>query len=82
MFDFFKTICYVKINNDWYDLKPFLKLHPGGNKILHKYHMMDATEKFFSIGAHYNYIQAMDKYLITNKDLIDKLNKKMKKLKK
>jgi cytochrome b involved in lipid metabolism len=76
MFDFFKKKCYVKIHNDWYNLKKFLKLHPGGNKILQKYHMKDATDKFFSIRAHYNYIQVLDRYLITDIFLIVKLNNK------
>lgn len=82
MFTLFKTKCYVKINNDWYNLKPFLKLHPGGNKILEKYHMKDATEKFYIIRAHQNYIHVLDKYLITDTFLIVKLNKKLNKNKK
>ncbi len=65
MFEIFKTNCNIKINNDWYNVKPFLKLHPGGNKILQKYHMKDASDAFFSITAHQNYIQALDIFLIT-----------------
>lgn len=79
MFDFFKTNCYIKINNDWYNVKSFFKLHPGGDKILKKYHMKDASSVFFSISAHQNYIQALDKFLITDKFLINDLNKKLKK---
>jgi cytochrome b involved in lipid metabolism len=63
------------INNDWYDVTDFIKIHPGGEKILKKYHKKDATDFFYSIRGHYNYLHTLDDFLIRDKFLLDKLNK-------
>ena len=34
---FFKDHIRIKIHNKWYDISSFLKIHPGGEKILRKY---------------------------------------------
>jgi cytochrome b involved in lipid metabolism len=67
---------YIKIHHKWYDVTSFKKIHPGGENILKKYKNKDATKAFYSIDKHYNYIHALDEFLITDKYLIDKLNSK------
>ena len=58
MFEFIRSIfrnetpIYCKIENIWYDLGDFAKLHPGGRVFLQKYHMKDVTEQFYKISAH------------------------------
>jgi cytochrome b involved in lipid metabolism len=79
MCDVFQSHTYVKINNNWYDVTNFTKTHPGGEHILHKYHKKDATEKFYSIAGHYNYLHTLDDFLIRDNDLLDKLNRKFNK---
>jgi cytochrome b involved in lipid metabolism len=66
---------YIMIENKWYDVTDFLKIHPGGESILKKYHKKDVTEKFYSIKKHSNYIKALEQFLIEDKILLEKLNK-------
>jgi cytochrome b involved in lipid metabolism len=56
---------YCKLNNSWYDLREFAELHPGGKKILEKFHLEDITERFYKISYH-NYIdlKEFEKYKI------------------
>jgi cytochrome b involved in lipid metabolism len=75
MCELFKSNIHIKIHNNWYDVSDFIKIHPGGEKILRKYHKKDATEKFCSILGHYNYLHTLDDFLIRDKFLLDKLNK-------
>ena len=63
------------INNKWYNMTNFVDIHPGGKKILKEFHKKDATERFYSIISHYNYLNTLEDFLITNKVLLDKLNK-------
>jgi cytochrome b involved in lipid metabolism len=42
---------YVKIDNHWFDLTNY-KIHPGGTRILKKYHLKDASKIFNSIKGH------------------------------
>lgn len=50
MFDLQNKI-YIRIDNTWFDLSNY-KNHPGGIKILRKYHLKDATEEFNNIKGH------------------------------
>jgi cytochrome b involved in lipid metabolism len=75
MCEIFKSNTYVMINNNWYDVTDFVKTHPGGETILKKYHKKDATEKFYSIKGHYNYLHTLDDFLIRDRYLLYKLNK-------
>ena len=68
---------YIKIDDNWYDVKTFLKIHPGGENILRKYNKKDATKAFYSIDGHYNYLHALNDFLIKDKKLIEKLNNKL-----
>jgi cytochrome b involved in lipid metabolism len=79
---FKNTSLCIKINDKWYDVTTFKKIHPGGENILKKYKNKDATKAFYSINKHYNYLHALDEFLITDKYLIDKLNNKLNKLNK
>ena len=54
-----------------------IKIHPGGENILRKYNKKDATNAFYSIDGHYNYIHALDEFLIRDVFLKDKLNNKL-----
>ena len=67
----------IKIYDKWYDVTNFLKIHPGGENILKKYNNKDATKAFYSIDKHYNYLHALDDFLITDNELINKLNNKL-----
>ena len=75
MCEIFKSKTYIIINNKWYDVSDFINIHPGGEKILRKFHKKDATYEFYSIRGHYNYIHSLEDFLITDKVLLDKLNK-------
>jgi cytochrome b involved in lipid metabolism len=68
---------YIKIDNNWYDVTSFKKIHPGGENILKKYNNKDATKAFYSIDKHFNYINALYDFIITDTQLIDKLNNKL-----
>ncbi len=70
---------HVKIDRDWYDLASLKKVHPGGSKILKKYNKKDATDKFYSVYGHQNYMHLLREYLIVDINLINKLNKQLEK---
>jgi cytochrome b involved in lipid metabolism len=74
MCDIFCSNTFVKISDRWYDLSIFLKIHPGGKNILRKYHKKDATEKFFTVPGHYNYLHTLDDFLIRDEKILNKLN--------
>jgi cytochrome b involved in lipid metabolism len=78
MFLFRESRVRIKIDDNWYDVTNFVNIHPGGEKILKKYNNKDATNAFYSINKHYNYIKALDEFLVRDNILIDKLNKKIK----
>ena len=42
---------YIRIDNHWFDLTDY-KDHPGGTRILKKYHLKEATIEFNSIRGH------------------------------
>jgi cytochrome b involved in lipid metabolism len=69
MFEFILSIfikpIYCKINDSWYDLRYIAYKHPGGRKILEKYHEQDVTDKFYSISSHKNV--DLEKYRINHK---------------
>lgn len=75
MFEIFKSYTYIKIDDNWYDLTKFLKMHPGGESILKKYHKKNATKIFYSISGHYNFLHSLEKFLIKDEKKINKLNK-------
>ena len=64
MCDIFYSKTYIKIHEYWYDVSNFVKMHPGGEKILRKYHKKNATDKFYSIPNHINYLHTLDDFLI------------------
>lgn len=74
MFCFLSSRTCIMIDNKWYDVTSFLKIHPGGESILKKYHKKDATEKFYFIKHHLNYIKALEEFLIVDQKLINELN--------
>ncbi len=45
-----KTI--IIIDDNLFDVTKYKKIHPGGSKILEKYHNKDATEAFNNIRGH------------------------------
>tara|TARA_Y100000389_G_C17422824_1_gene497749 strand:- start:1264 stop:1500 length:237 start_codon:yes stop_codon:yes gene_type:complete len=45
-----KTI--IIIDDNFFDVSKYKKFHPGGSKILEKYHNKDATEAFNNIRGH------------------------------
>ena len=75
----FKSKIYIMINNKWYNLTEFSELHPGGEEILRKLHKKDATDSFSSMPGHSNYLNSLKNFLITNKVLLDNLNKDLNK---
>ena len=75
MCDIFCSNTYIKITDKWYDFSNFVKTHPGGESILRKYNKKDATEKFYSIHRHYDYLHTLDDFLIRDQQLLNKLNK-------
>jgi cytochrome b involved in lipid metabolism len=68
---------HIKIDTNWYDVTNFVKIHPGGEKIVRKYNKKDATQFFYSIKKHHNYLHALDEFLIKDAILINKLNNKL-----
>jgi cytochrome b involved in lipid metabolism len=56
---------YCKLYGTWYDLSVFADSHPGGKKILEKYHLEDITDVFESLSVHeYVNIESLEKYKI------------------
>jgi cytochrome b involved in lipid metabolism len=74
MFNYTDKI-YIKIENHWFDLTDY-KEHPGGIKILKKYHLKDATKEFNNIKGHTDILvdNLLNKYEIKNDLLITFLN--------
>tara|TARA_B100000161_G_C33280039_1_gene293807 strand:+ start:108 stop:329 length:222 start_codon:yes stop_codon:yes gene_type:complete len=42
----------IIIDDYYFDVTNYAKYHPGGQKILKKYHLKDATKEFNSIKGH------------------------------
>ena len=42
----------IKIDDHYFDVTDYAKKHPGGKKILERYHMKDATLSFNAIKGH------------------------------
>ncbi len=59
-----KTI--VIIDDHYFDVTEYIDSHPGGKKILKKFHLKDATYEFNSIKGHGDEyaISLLDKYCI------------------
>lgn len=59
-----KTI--IIIDDHYFDVTDYLKDHPGGQKILKKFHLKDATDAFNQIKGHGDEyaISLLDKYCI------------------
>jgi cytochrome b involved in lipid metabolism len=66
---------YVKIDNHWFDLTKYLD-HPGGKRILQKYHLKDATNAFNNIRGHSDgfALHLLEKYEVLDKELLKKLH--------
>lgn len=46
-------MCIIVIIDEYYfDLTDYCKKHPGGERILQKYHLKDATSEFNAIKGH------------------------------
>ncbi len=71
----FSNSIIIKINNNWYDITEYLDIHPGGADVLINYHLRDATEGFNRLRAHKYVQETLNKYKITDKATIEKLNK-------
>jgi len=72
------TQSIVLIDNKWYNLTDFLPLHPGGSSIIKKFHMKDATIEFNKVKGHMNFGKSLNNYMITDENIIMKLNLKKK----
>lgn len=42
--------CVMKIGDGYYDMTNWAKAHPGGAKVLEKFHNKDATKAFYNVG--------------------------------
>lgn len=73
---------YFSIDGFWFDVTEY-KDHPGGTRILRKYHLKDATEIFNLYKCHQEtYVfDLMEKYQIHDKELIAKLEEESRKKK-
>jgi cytochrome b involved in lipid metabolism len=71
IWSFYKDGVYVKIEGFWFDLTNY-NTHPGGSKILKKFHCKDATKFFNNTKGHNDaFVESMlKKYEITNIFLI------------
>ena len=77
LFYFFNNNIYVLFESEWYDIYNLQNLHPNGENIFPKYHMKDITIPFKNNKIHEgikNPNSILEKYKITNKSVIDKLN--------
>ena len=43
---------YIFIDDHVFDVTDYIKKHPGGGKILRKFHLKDATKEFNAIKGH------------------------------
>lgn len=64
---------FICIDNYWFDLTNYNN-HPGGKKILKKYHLKDATKEFNEIPGHVDAYHFLEKFEIKDKKLIFELN--------
>lgn len=59
-------IIIIIIDDYYFDLTIYANMHPGGRKILKKFHLKDATDKFNQIKGHGDsfVMSELDKYCI------------------
>lgn len=60
-------MCIIVIIDEYYfDLTKYSNVHPGGNRILKKFHLKDATEAFNAVKGHGDEfaLNELDKYCI------------------
>jgi cytochrome b involved in lipid metabolism len=62
---------YICIDNYWFDASKYN--HPGGKKILQKYHLKDATDAFNEISGHVEAYHLLEKYEIKDQKLLKEL---------
>lgn len=67
---------YIKIDQTWFDVSNF-NTHPGGKKILKKYHLQDATSIFNEIKGHQDTftISLLSKFEVIDKEKMEKIEK-------
>ena len=63
----------IIIDNYYFDVTEYMHLHPGGSRILSKYHLKDATKEFNSVKGHNDEftLNLLDKFCIGHKDDVD-----------
>ena len=63
----------IILDNHYFDLTEYSKLHPGGSKILKKFHLKDATNEFNKFKGHADsyVIDSLDEYCIGHVDDIN-----------
>ena len=79
LFNLFNNNIYVLFEDEWYNINELQKLHPNGENIFPKFNMKDITIPFKNNKIHEGIKSPksiLEKYKITNKSLIDKLNNK------
>lgn len=61
-------IIIIIIDDHYFNVTDYALYHPGGKRILKKYHLKDATEEFNSIKGHGDAyaIEELNKYCIGN----------------
>lgn len=55
---------YIKLDDTWFDVTNYAKKHPGGEKILRKYHLKNATIAFDEIRGHVEAYNILSDYEI------------------
>ncbi len=63
---------FVKIDDYWFDVTNYNN-HPGGSKILKKYHMKDATDAF-NAAKHVDGLLYLEDYEVKDLQLVKYLN--------
>lgn len=71
----FSNFTIIKINNNWYNVTEYLDINESKEIILRYYHLRDATEPFNLVKSDNFNLDTINKYKITDKQLINKLNK-------
>ena len=61
---FVESPCIVTIQGRDYNMTAWAKSHPGGNKVLQKFHNKDATKAFFDVGHSKDAVEMLDSFLI------------------
>lgn len=61
--------CVITIGDKMYNLTAWAKAHPGGVKVLQKYHGKDATKAFDAAGHSHRAIEMMKDFEVTLQDL-------------